>query len=63
MVNYKVSFFKQASKDDDKKQDEYLGSVTVDDIGVSNTLTIVAKAFRQAPSICLMSDKTITERV
>lgn len=48
---------------DDDKKDEFLGFVILNDYGVDNTLSIVGKAFRQASPICLIADRTITERV
>lgn len=60
-ASYKVTFYKKASEEESK--DEFLGQVVVDDIGVSQNFTLVAKAFRLATSNCLLADKTITERV
>lgn len=58
MREYRVSFFKKG-----EEKDEHLGSVIVDEVGISQNLTLVAKAFRQASPVCLLADKTITERI
>jgi hypothetical protein len=55
---YRVTFFK---KGDEK--DECLGFIILDDSGTSRDFTLLAKAFRLAPSNYLYADKTITERV
>lgn len=60
MANYRVIFIKKASEEE---KDEVLGTVYVDDSGSDRQLSLVGKAFRIAPPICLLADKTITERV
>jgi hypothetical protein len=59
--SYIVRFYKKAEKRGDK--DTYLGQVEIDDIGVSQHLTIAGKAFRQAPPRCLGANKLHIERV
>lgn len=59
--NYIVKFFRKAERDDDK--DTFLGSVELDDVGTSYSLTIVAKAFRQAQPRCLFANKVQVQQV
>lgn len=69
MKNYKVSFFKlerqhnESTRKTEVVDQEYIGTVYVDDAGVGPHFTLVAKAWRQAPSRYLYADKTIVERV
>lgn len=58
MREYRVSFYK---KGDEK--DEFLGFIILDDNGTSRNFTLLAKAFRLCQEVCLLADKTVTERV
>lgn len=58
--NFRVSFIKKATEEG---KDELLGIITLDDYGTSDSFTLLAKAFRQAPANYFMADKTITERI
>jgi hypothetical protein len=56
--NFRVLFFKKG-----EEKDELLGTVEVSDYGTSRNFTLLAKAFRQAAPICLLSDRTRIERI
>lgn len=59
MKNYRVHFYRK-----DKEEDEYLGNVVVDDVGVDDTnMTVESKAFRHALEQCLRADKIYIERI
>ena len=70
MSDYRVSFFKIGyEKNSDEKgkpiksgKDDYLGSVVVDDEGMTSG-TITGKAFRQAPEKCLLADRVKIEKL
>jgi hypothetical protein len=61
---YSVSFYKLGEKNEEGQRkgggEQYLGSVSVDH-HPGDTITVVAKAFRQAPTRCLMADKTVVQ--
>jgi hypothetical protein len=65
MINFKalkfyvVKFFKY---DKEEEKDVFLGSVEIDDFPIGDGISLMAKAFRQAPTSCLYSDKVRLER-
>jgi len=70
MRNYKISFFKIERKKNEETgkmektgQIEFLGFVFVDDYGTHDRFTLQAKAFRHAPTHCLVADKVRVEQV
>lgn len=68
MNNYRVNFFRLEKEETEKGKmetvgKEYLGSVIVDDNGVNMNLTLTAKAFRQASSVCQLADFTSIEKL
>jgi hypothetical protein len=60
-MTYRMTFFKKATKVG--ADDEFLGSVEVDDTGTGRDLTLVAKAFRHAPQECGVADLVVSRRV
>lgn len=69
MRNYKVLFYKaEVERNEEGKEVnktyKYLGSTTIDDVGVDNkNLTLTSKAFRRASDICLLADKVTLEQL
>lgn len=63
MINYHVSFFRKADKEKDETEDQFLGSIVIDDHGVDNNLTLTAKAFRVASPNVLTANKVIVEEL
>lgn len=67
-MDYKVTFFKLKKEEVDKGKleilgKEYLGSIVIDDAGVSHSLTLTAKAFRQCPDTYLIADRVEIHKV
>jgi hypothetical protein len=61
--NYVVRFYKMADPNKPKEKSEFLGSVEIDDTGVSNMMPLTRKAFLQAPPRCLYANKVKIERI
>jgi hypothetical protein len=52
--NYLVKFYRKAERYGER--DTHLGSIEMDDIGIGPELSLMAKAFRQAPPRCLLAN-------
>ena len=58
--NYRVDFYR---KDKESGEKEHLGFIYIDDSGVSESMTLHAKAWRLAHPNCLMANQLITTQL